>query len=103
MRSAGVVSLSLFAGALVVGSALAPRSAAAADAPPDFNFFKQRIEPVLQSVCAQCHAGKGQGTFALIVHAPGVPFPDAEHRKNYDCKDHDEATSRKKRKFRIDR
>ena len=84
MRSVGVVSLSLFAGALVVGSALAPRSATAADAPPDFNFFKQRIEPVLQSVCAQCHAGKGQGAFALIVHAPGVPFPDAEHRKNYE-------------------
>lgn len=58
--------------------------ALAADPTPDFAFFKEKIEPVLQSVCSECHAGKGRGQFALIVHAPGAPFPEAEHRKNYD-------------------
>ncbi len=59
------------------------RDAQAADPAPDFSYFKERIEPVLQQVCAQCHAGKGKGSFGLIVHAVGAPFPDEEHRVNY--------------------
>src|SRR2546425_603218 len=58
--------------------------ARAAGEAPDFQYFKQNVEPVLQSVCAQCHAGKGKGRFALIVHGAGVPFPDDEHKKNFD-------------------
>jgi hypothetical protein len=58
--------------------------AAAADPKPDYALFKERIEPTLQQVCAACHAGKGRGQFALVVHAPGAPFPEADHRKNYE-------------------
>ncbi len=63
------------------------RAADAADPPsptPDFAFFTERIEPVVLTVCAQCHAGKGHGQYALIVHAEGAPFPEAERRKNYE-------------------
>ena len=63
---------------------LSAGTAGAAGDPPDFQYFKQNVEPVLQSVCAQCHAGKGKGRFALIVHGAGVPFPDEEHRKNFE-------------------
>src|SRR5262245_37964838 len=69
------------AGALLV---IAAAPAGAAGEAPDFQFFKQNVEPVLQSVCAQCHAGKGKGRFGLIVHGAGVPFPDAEHKTNFD-------------------
>ena len=58
--------------------------ARAAGEAPDFQYFKQNIEPVLQSVCSQCHAGKGKGRFGLVVHGAGVPFPDAEHKQNFD-------------------
>src|SRR5689334_12462705 len=75
-------SRSLALAALAAAAAAAP--ARAAGEAPDFQFFKQNIEPVLQSVCAQCHAGKGKGRFGLIVHGAGVPFPDEEHRKNFD-------------------
>lgn len=75
--------------AVVVSTALplggaGPRVAAAADPTLDYGFFRERVEPVLQSVCAECHAGKGQGRFALNARAPGVPVPDAESRKNFE-------------------
>jgi len=75
-------TLAAFAAATLALSA-STHPAGAADPQPDFAFFKEKIEPVLQSVCAQCHAGKGKGQFALIVHAEGAAFPDAEHRVNY--------------------
>ena len=57
---------------------------ARADGPePDFGFFREKIEPVLQSVCSQCHAGKGQGQFAMIARPPGAPIPEAESRRNF--------------------
>jgi hypothetical protein len=57
--------------------------AAAAPDAPDFGYFVARIAPVLQTVCAQCHAGQGKGSFALVQHPPGAPFPVADHRTNY--------------------
>jgi hypothetical protein len=77
----------LAAGAAALAAVVLAAAATAADAPapaPDFAFFKARVEPVLQTVCSQCHAGKGKGRLALIVHAPGARFPDAEHRRNYE-------------------
>ena len=77
-------ALAALAAATAAALAIAAAPARAAGEAPDFQFFKQNIEPVLQSVCAQCHAGKGKGRFGLIVHGAGVPFPDDEHRKNFD-------------------
>jgi len=75
-----------FGAALVAGVAVASlgRPAGAADPTLDLSFFRERIEPVLQSVCAECHAGKGQGRFALIARAPGVKIPEAESQKNFE-------------------
>ena len=81
------LSRAIAAACAVSGAALALFAAAPAGAAaeaPDFQYFKQNVEPVLQSVCAQCHAGKGKGRFALIVHGAGVPFPDEEHRRNFE-------------------
>ncbi len=79
------LGLVLAAGAGVALAATAAlRSVAAAEAKPDFTLFKERIEPVLQTVCAQCHAGQGKGQFKLVAHAPGSAFPEADHRKNYE-------------------
>jgi hypothetical protein len=84
MKWATAAASSTLVAALAAAALVEPDPAAAADPAPDFSYFKERIEPVLQTVCAQCHAGKGQGQFKLIVHAPGVPFPDAEHKVNYE-------------------
>jgi hypothetical protein len=64
----------------------APPAVSATTTPgqPDFGYFVSRIEPTLQGVCSQCHAGKGRGQLGLVVHAAGKPFPLADHRKNYD-------------------
>ncbi|MCC7139313.1 MAG: hypothetical protein IT460_12900 [Planctomycetes bacterium] len=62
----------------------APAPAPTATGQPDFGFFVARIEPVLMGVCAQCHAGTGKGQFALITHAPGTRFPEADHRRNFE-------------------
>jgi hypothetical protein len=70
------------AGVAALVSAGASPARAAGDL--DYGYFKERIEPVLQSVCAQCHAGKGKGQFALVVHAAGAAFPDADHRTNFE-------------------
>ena len=50
---------------------------------PELTLFRDRIEPVLQNVCSQCHAGVGKGEFKLIVHAPGIALSDEEERTNY--------------------
>ena len=80
-RAVFVAAIVTLATAALFGTG-AWRTADAAEA-PDLAFFKERIEPVLQSVCAQCHAGKGKGAFGLVVHAVGAPFPDADHRVNF--------------------
>src|SRR5262245_16579093 len=73
----------LFAAAIAAASLESSAPVALAADGPDYGFFKERIEPVLQSVCAQCHAGKGQGQFALVVHAVGAPFPEPDHQTNF--------------------
>lgn len=78
----GLVGGAIVAAAVAVASVARP--AAAADPTLDFAFFRERIEPVLQSVCAECHAGKGQGKFAVIARAPGVKIPEAESKTNFD-------------------
>ena len=86
LRMSRIVAASITAVVVATTLVLASdgaRDARAADPVPDFSYFKERIEPVLQQVCAQCHAGKGKGGLGLIVHALGAPFPDAEHRVNY--------------------
>lgn len=59
------------------------RGASAAGPEPDFGFFREKIEPVLQAVCAQCHAGKGQGQFAIVARPPGATIPEAESFRTF--------------------
>ena len=51
---------------------------------PDFLYFVKRIAPVLASVCAECHAGRGKGRMKLIVHPRDEPFPLEDHYANYE-------------------
>ncbi len=41
---------------------------------PDFKYYVAHISPVLQSVCSECHAGKGQGRFAFQVPSRESPL-----------------------------
>jgi hypothetical protein len=41
---------------------------------PDFKYYVAHISPVLQSVCAECHAGKGQGRFGFAVPSRENPL-----------------------------
>jgi hypothetical protein len=50
---------------------------------PDFAFFVARIAPTLASVCAECHAGKGQGKLALRTAAEGTELALEDHYANY--------------------
>lgn len=50
---------------------------------PDFLFFQARIAPTLAAVCAECHAGKGQGKFALRTAPRGEMLSLADSYANY--------------------
>ncbi|MFM8979311.1 MAG: hypothetical protein ACKOSS_02435 [Planctomycetia bacterium] len=50
---------------------------------PDFAFFVVRIAPTLAQVCAECHAGKGQGKLALRTAARGAELALEEQYANY--------------------
>src|SRR5687767_5153846 len=76
--------LAIAALAVVAAAAAFASRGEAADAPPDFGHFREKIEPVLQSVCVQCHAGKGKGAFALMARARGKVVTEAESRKDFE-------------------
>ena len=50
---------------------------------PDFRYFMAHVEPVLLSVCAECHADRGKGRFRLITHERGA-FPLEDHYANFE-------------------
>ena len=50
---------------------------------PDFAFYYSRIAPVLATVCAECHAGKGQGRMVLRTAARGSPLGLEDHYANF--------------------
>lgn len=50
---------------------------------PDFAFFVVRIAPTLAQVCAECHAGKGQGKLALRTAARGAELSLEDQYANY--------------------
>ena len=50
---------------------------------PDFLFFYKRIEPVLLTVCAECHQGRGKGRFKLITRDRGEEFSLEDHYENF--------------------
>ncbi len=50
---------------------------------PDFAFFYARIAPTLANVCAECHAGKGQGRHVLRTAPRGEALPLVDHYANY--------------------
>lgn len=50
---------------------------------PDFDFYVVRIAPTLAQVCAECHAGKGQGKLALRTAARGAELSLEDHYANY--------------------
>jgi hypothetical protein len=51
---------------------------------PDFLFFQARIAPTLAAVCAECHAGKGQGKMVLRTAPPGETLALADSYANYE-------------------
>src|SRR5262249_20732444 len=73
----------LAAAAVALAAFLATRPVEAAEGGPDLSFFRERIEPVLQSVCAQCHAAPGKASFSLVVR-PGGALSDADTQKNFE-------------------
>jgi hypothetical protein len=74
---------------LAFGALLAMRSASAADiAPLDYNFFKERVEPILlkhrpgHARCVTCHS---HGSPPLQPLTPGAKdWSDEQSRKNFD-------------------
>lgn len=50
---------------------------------PDFKFYVERIAPVVQGVCAECHQGKGFGKFKLIVPTRDEPFTMEQRYTNF--------------------
>lgn len=50
---------------------------------PDFRFYVERISPVLQTVCAECHQGKGYGKHKLLVPQGDEPFTHEQRYVNF--------------------
>ncbi|MDJ0973354.1 MAG: hypothetical protein QNJ98_02695 [Planctomycetota bacterium] len=50
---------------------------------PDFKFYVERISPIVQTVCAECHQGKGYGKHKLLVPQPDEPFTHEQRYVNF--------------------
>ena len=50
---------------------------------PDFKYYVAHVSPVLQSVCAECHAGKGQGRFGFQVPSREAPLTVRGQYENF--------------------
>lgn len=71
---------------VVAGALLAPSATHAADPPPpDFEFFKASVAPILETQCAECHANprKRLGKF-FLKPMPGRTVREAHHRDNFE-------------------
>lgn len=70
----------------IQGKRLEPRAFQPPPTPegePDFAFYLVRIAPTLAQVCAECHAGKGQGKLALRTAARGAELSLEDQYANY--------------------
>jgi len=80
----GWAVLALLAGYAFLGSALLP-ARAADEVVPDYEFYKANVAPVVERVCAECHAipRKRLGKH-FLKPMPGRSVRESHHRDNYE-------------------
>jgi hypothetical protein len=53
------------------------------DGQPDFLYYLKHVEPVLQSVCSECHRGRGQGRMKVLTAEGDAALPLEDVHANY--------------------